>query len=178
MVTYLDYAATTPVNYRFIEDASWYLQHKFHNPSSAYNAAAMVKTDIEYARTVIAQSINADYDEIIFTSGATEANNMVISNYFFYFLESSYEHPSVDGEYKYSINDLEKCIKQRGNDCDTILCSHMLANNETGTIFPVKELAKIAHSYEDIVFHTDATQAYGHIPIDVKDLDVDFLTVS
>ena len=172
MKAYLDYAATTPVNNRFIEDVSWYLQHKFYNPSSAYADAADVKRDMEDARMQVALSINADPSEIIFTSGATEANNMVISNFICdYIIASPYEHPSV-----------MRAVDNIGLQVDDLdfhpsLLTYMMANNEVGFIQNVKQIAKTAHDNGALI-HTDATQAYGHIPIDVKDLDVDYMTVS
>lgn len=184
MSVYLDYAATTPVDPQFAKDASEYMLKSYYNPSASYAEAGAVKRDMDEAREIIAKSINAEPSEIIFTSGATEANNMVIKgNNWDYIVTSPYEHPSVakavdNSEayiYENTIEDLNTW-----NPCFDLysgLFTYMLANNELGCIFPIKECAKIAHAYNSKV-HTDATQAYGHIPIDVKDLDVDYMTVS
>lgn len=173
MSVYLDYAATTPVDPLFVKDVSEYMLNKWYNPSAAYNEAGAVKRDMEEARDIIAKSINAEPSEIIFTSGATEANNMVLEGRDYNLYLSPYEHPSVknkEGVHKHFI-DIDNFNPEYG------FYSVMLANNETGTIFPIKELcSKVIKAGG--AFHTDATQAYGHIPIDVKDLGVDFLTIS
>ena len=184
MVTYLDYAATTPVDPQFVKDASEYMLKNYYNPSAAYAEAGAVKRDMEEARAIIAKSINASPEEIIFTSGATEANNMVIrGNDWDYIVTSPYEHPSVAKAidnvdayiYENTIEDI--CTWNPTFDLYSGLFTYMLANNEIGFIQDIKQCAKIAHAYGSKV-HTDATQAYGHIPIDVKDLDVDYMTVS
>lgn len=184
MTTYLDYAATTPTDPEFIKDASQYMLEHYYNPSASYAEAGIVKRDMEEAREIIAKSINAEPSEIIFTSGATEANNMVIkgSNWG-YIVTSPYEHPSVAK----AVDNTKIGVFEYRTDKDSIwypyvslypgLFTYMLANNELGCIFPIKGCAKIAHAHGSKM-HTDATQAYGHIPIDVKDLDVDYMTVS
>ena len=174
MVTYLDYAATTPVDPQFVKDATQYMLNNYYNPSAAYKEA----------RAIIAESINAEAEEITFTSGATEANNMVIKgDYWDYIVSSHYEHPSVAKAvdnantyiYENTIEDI--CTWYPSFDLYSGLSTYMLANNEIGFIQDIKQCAEIAHAYNSKV-HTDATQAYGHIPIDVKDLDVDYITVS
>ena len=184
MTTYLDYAATTPVDPQFVKDASDYMLRNYYNPSASYKEAGIVKQDMEEARAIIAKSINAEPGEIIFTSGATEANNMVIKgDYWDYIVTSPYEHPSVakavdDADtyiYENTIEDI--CTWNPSFDLFSGLFTYMLANNEVGFIQDIKQCAKIAHGYNAKI-HTDATQAYGHIPIDVKDLDVDYMTVS
>ena len=189
MSVYLDYAATTPVNPAFIVDAAYYMRKFPYNPSAAYAEAGMVKRDMEEARAIIAESINAYPSEIIFTSGATEANNMVIKGCFpDYIVTSPYEHPSVSRPaedecgysylYKIKIEDLKKDdLPLNKPYCYAGLFTYMLANNEIGFIQDIKKCAKFAHECYGYM-HTDATQAYGHIPIDVKDLDVDYMTVS
>ena len=184
MVTYLDYAATTPVDPLFVKDASDYMLKNYYNPSASYAEAGAVKRDMEEARAIIAKSINAEPSEIIFTSGATEANNMVINgNVWDYIVTSPYEHPSVakaiDSTYTYIYKNTIEDIYTWNPSFDFYsgLFTYMLANNEVGFIQDIKQGAKIAHAYDSKV-HTDATQAYGHIPIDVKDLDVDYMTVS
>lgn len=186
MVTYLDYAATTPVDPQFVADAAQYMLKNYYNPSAAYKEAGAVKQDMEEARSIIAESINAETEEIIFTSGATEANNMVIKGFIVgdkapdYIFTSSCEHPSVANAiragiiYINTIDGFERCPY---HICQPGLFTYMMANNEVGFIQDIKKVAEIAHAYDSVV-HTDATQAYGHIPIDVKDLDVDYLTAS
>lgn len=184
MSVYLDYAATTPVDPQFVKDASEYMLRNYYNPSASYAEAGAVKRDMEEARAIIAESINAEPEEIIFTSGATEANNMVIKgDVWDYIVTSPYEHPSVSKAidnvdtyiYENTIEDI--CIWNPSFDFYSGLFTYMLANNEVGFIQDIKQCAKIAHAYGSKM-HTDATQAYGHIPIDVKDLDVDYMTVS
>ena len=182
MSVYLDYAATTPVDPKFVKDASDYMLKNYYNPSASYAEAGAIKRDMEEARTIIAESINAEPEEIIFTSGATEANNIVLDNYFCdTIIKSPYEHPSItDSALSISvidINDLDETYYFRCDDDDDLLLTYMLANNEIGFIQDIKKCAKIAHTLHGFM-HTDATQAYGHIPIDVKDLDVDYMTVS
>ena len=185
MSVYLDYAATTPVDPQFVRDATEYMLKNYYNPSASYAEAGAVKRDMEEARKIIADSINAEPNEIIFTSGATEANNMVIQGSVVdYIVTSSYEHPSVantidNGDayiYEENIDDLHAWDHPCLRFCSGLF-SYMLANNEVGFIQDIKQCAKFAHENNAEV-HTDATQAYGHIPIDVKDLDVDYMTVS
>lgn len=189
MITYLDYAATTPVDPQFVADATQYMLNNYYNPSASYKEAGAVKRDMEEARAIIAESINAEPEEIIFTSGATEANNMVINGFMVddefpdYIVTSPYEHPSVANAVEGTglfifTNTIEDIFewnpyynRQPG------LFTYMMANNEVGFIQDIKKVSEIAHAYDSVV-HTDATQAYGHIPIDVKDLDVDYMTVS
>ena len=184
MSVYLDYAATTPVDPQFVADATQYMLKNYYNPSATYKEAGAVKRDMEEARKIIADSINAEPGEIIFTSGATEANNMVIQGCEAkYIVTSSYEHPSVAnavdkwGEMKFELDIEDVNEANIGYVFGDLLFTYMLANNEVGFIHDIKQGAKIAHEYHGLV-HTDATQAYGHIPIDVKDLDVDYMTVS
>ena len=184
MSVYLDYAATTPVDPQFVADATQYMLKNYYNPSAAYKEAGAVKRDMEEARAIIAESINAEPYEIIFTSGATEANNMVIKsfdNYSDHIIYSPYEHPSVfnkiDNSEIVNINDIINGSKKYSADDYDILFTYMLANNEIGFIQDIKKLVQHVHKYRGLV-HTDATQAYGHIPINVKKLNVDCMTVS
>lgn len=182
MSIYLDYAATTPVDPQFVQDASEYMLKNYYNPSASYKEAGAVKRDMEEARKIIADSINAEPSEIIFTSGATEANNMVINSVKDdYIIYSPYEHPSVTnavkevGDHYIFRNKIDALSIWRPED--TGLFTYMLANNEVGFIQDIKKVSKTVHAYGSVI-HADATQAYGHIPIDVKDLDVDYMTVS
>ncbi len=193
---YLDYNATTPVDPEVVKAMLPYLEEYFHNPSSLYSGSSKVRADLETSRKKVAELINADPEEIVFTSGGSEADNLAIKGVAFqlsgkHIITSSIEHHAVLHACKfleklgYEItylpvdrhgvvdpDDLKKAIRE-----DTILVSIMLANNEIGTIEPVKELSKVAHEH-GVLFHTDAVQAVGKIPVDVKDLDVDLLSMS
>lgn len=157
---YLDNAATTRVNNFVYLEAEPYFREEYGNPSSLHRMGIKAKDAIENARKRVADSINAKPEQIFFFSSATEANNTVLSGGFSSC--SPYEHSSVF---------------KRAKSSTPKLYSHMLVNNETGDIFDVKEICKIAHQ-KGIEFHTDATQAFGKMVIDVKDLDIDYLTFS
>ena len=186
---YLDYAATTPVLQCAKDVVNKYMT-TFYNPSAAYAGAREVRADIENARSVIAKCIGADPEEIFFTSGATEGNNIIIkslmNNPFLRFVTSDIEHHSVlnlakaiSGTYflhadytgHVDPNDLVGAIDK--ND----LVSVMMVNNEIGTIQPIKELAVITKKC-GAYMHSDLTQAVGHIPIDVHDFGIDCATAS
>lgn len=195
---YLDYNATTPVHPEVIEEIKPFLTERFGNPSSIHWAGREVKKHIEEAREKVARLINADPMEIVFTSSGTEADNFAIKGTVETFKEkgdhiitTSVEHPAVLNTCKY----LEKCgyrvtylrvdsygmldldeLKSAITD-KTILISVMFANNETGTIFPIEEIGKIARE-KGVIFHCDAVQAAGKVPIDVKKLNVDLLAIS
>lgn len=172
---YLDNAATTPVTKPVIEVMLPYLKENYGNPSSPYSFGRKIKKDIETARKQIAKSINAEPYQIFFTSGATESNNWVISN-FDYVICSKIEHHSILNNPKCHQSDFSELERKiRKNNAD--LVTYMLVNNETGQIFDIKSLVEISHKM-GIMFHTDATQAFGHIPIDVKELAVDSLSLS
>ncbi|ACI19232.1 cysteine desulfurase NifS [Dictyoglomus thermophilum] len=195
---YLDYAATTPIRKEVYEEMKLFLKEKFGNPSSIHNFGREVKKAIEEAREKIAKAIGAESDEIIFTSGGTESNNMAIKGVAFalshkgrHIITSQIEHHAVlepchflekigfeitylpvDKEGYVDPDDLKKAIRK-----DTILISIMHANNEIGTIEPIREISNIAKEH-DIYFHTDAVQTVGHIPVNVNDLGVDLLSLS
>lgn len=195
---YLDYSATTPVKEDVVKEMLPYYTEIFGNPSSLYSTGLEAKEGLEKARKQVAELINATPNEIRFTSCGTEADNWVIEgvadalkkkgNHIIttkiehhavlhtceYLEKQGYEitYLDVDSEGFVSADDLEKAIKD-----NTILISIMMVNNEIGTVEPIKELAAIAKSHK-VLFHTDAVQALGNIPIDVKDLDVDFLSMS
>lgn len=175
-MVYLDNAATTPITKPVLDAMMPYLTEQYGNPSSLYSLGRTAHKAIETAREQIATAINADPNQILYTSGATEANNWVCSN-FERVLCSPYEHHSIlkrphttemrtfvplaDDIFRYSTN----------------LVSHMFVNNEIGEIYDITDMAKISHEM-GVLFHTDATQAFSHIPIDVKELDCDFLSLS
>ncbi len=195
---YLDYSATTPVKKEVLETMLPYFSEEFGNPSSLYEIGAEVKKALGKARKQVAELINADEKEIFFTSGGTESDNWAILGvadtkkakgkhiittkvehhavlHTCEFLEKhGYEitYLDIDSNGFVRPEDLEKAIRE-----DTILVSVMLVNNEIGTIQPVKELVKVAKAH-GVLFHTDAVQALGNCPIDVKDLGVDMLSAS
>lgn len=197
---YLDHAATTPVHPEVIQAMLPYYTDFYGNPSSVYSAAQKAAAAVAEARESVARLIGAAQpQEIIFTSSGTEADNLAIkgvamarANQGKHIITSAIEHHAVlhtcqdlekyfgfevtylDVDQKGLVNpaELEKAIR-----ADTILVTIMLANNEIGTIEPIKELAKISRS-KNICFHTDAVQAIGQIPVDVNDLGVDLLSLS
>lgn len=180
---YLDNAATTPICdaakraiIKHIDD--------FGNPSSAHELGRQSRVLIEDARERIAKCINADPDNIYFTSGGSEANSWALLAR--KRLASWIEHHSVVTNYGFSVEEngvadpeyIRAVIEHYDNYYyrpEIISC--MTVNNEIGTIQPIKKIAEVAHD-NDVLFHTDAVQAVGHIPIDVKDLNVDMLSAS
>ena len=195
---YADNAATTKISDTAFERMLPFLREQYGNPSSPYSLGANAKRAVEQARKQIAAAICAETSEIIFTSGGSEANNWVLRciaeifrNEPVHVITTVIEHHSilntcraleqggvevtylpVDQAGLLSVDDVEKAIKP-----DTKLVSIMLANNEIGTIQPVAEIGRLLKE-KRIFFHTDAVQAVGHIPVDVKALYVDFLTAS
>jgi len=195
---YLDYNATTPVDERVADAMLPYLYEHFGNPSSSHMFGIEAKKGVERARAQIANMLGCKVDEIIFTSGGSESNNQAIIGAALanreqgnHIITSSVEHPAVlevcdylrkigfkvtilpvDGKGRVSPQDVERAITQR-----TILISIMHANNEVGTIEPIKEISKIAHSH-NIFLHTDAAQSVGKIPVRVDDLGVDLLSIA
>ena len=195
---YLDYAATTPVHPDVTKAMLPYLTDAFGNPSSLYSYGQEAKGAIEEARAKVADLIGAQDEEIVFTSGGTEADNFAIKGVAFaneskgnHIITSSIEHHAVIETCKF----LEKRnfsvtylpvdeyglvdpsgVKRAITD-KTILISVMHANNEVGTIEPIAEIGKVAKE-AGIYFHTDAAQTVGHIPVDVNELGVDLLSIS
>jgi len=195
---YMDNASTTVVDKEAFDIAKKYLFENYANPSSSYSMANDVKADMEDARDMIADILGARYNEIYFTSGGSESNNWAIlkvcelmENKGKHIISSKIEHHSVLHTLSYlekkgyevtylstdekgliDINELKSAIRE-----DTVLISIMFANNEIGTIEPIKEIGKLAHAH-NILFHTDAVQAVGHLPIDVNELNIDLLSAS
>lgn len=195
---YLDNAATTPVDKRVLETMLPYYSDVFGNPSSPYSYGQEAKKAIEEAREKVAKALGADSDEIYFTSGGSESDNWALKGVAYalkdkgnHIITTEIEHHAVLNTCRYlekegfkvtylpvdeyglvKPEDLKKAITDK-----TILVSIMFANNEIGTIEPIEELVKIAHE-KNVYFHTDAVQAVGNIPIDVKKLDVDLLSLS
>lgn len=195
---YLDHAATTAINKDVLKEMMPYLINQYGNPSSIYSFGRKSRKAIENSRQQVAAAINAKKSEIYFTSGGTEADNWAIKGIAQYYkkkgkhiITTTIEHHAVlnsckrlekegfeisylpvDNDGKISIEDLKKSIRS-----DTILISIMMANNEIGTLEPIAEIGKIARE-RNIIFHTDAIQAVGSIPIDVEELQVDLLSIS
>ena len=195
---YLDYNATTPIALEVITEMLPYFDTNFGNPSSAYAIGRTNKEAIIKARKQVASLINAKPEEIVFTSCATESNNLAIHGFILankdkgkHIITSAVEHPAVTEVCKYlatlgyeitylpvdtfgRVNpaDVEKAIRP-----DTALIIIMHANNEVGTIQPISEIATIAKKNQ-IAFHTDAAQSLGKIEVDVQKLNVDLLTIA
>ena len=195
IMPYFDHSATTPIHSQVLELLQEINSHHFGNPSSIHRYGQKARAIIEQARKQVAQSIGCRPAEIIFTSGGTEANNMVLWNQLNtarkHVVVSAIEHPSILVTLKKLAKHGIECTRVRTDSAglidpqaiddairtDTGLVSVMLANNEIGTIQPIPEIAQITRSYK-IPFHTDAIQAIGKLPVDVHDLMVDFLTIS
>lgn len=195
---YLDYAATTPTHPDVVKAMLPYFTEAFGNPSSIYSYGQESKGAIEEARVKVASLISARGEEIVFTSGGTEADNFAIKGVAFanerkgnHIITSPIEHHAVtetcsflkrrgfritylpvDGYGMVDPDDVRKAITDK-----TILISVMRANNEMGTIEPIAEIARIARE-AGVYFHTDAVQAVGHILVDVNELGVDLLSMS
>lgn len=187
-IIYLDYAATTPVLQCARDEANRYMT-MFYNPSAAYDGAKIVRDAIEEARATIAECIGADPEEIYFTSGATEGNNIIIQGVqklspFADFITSEIEHHAVlnlrqDNSYMLHVdsNGLVNPHDLVGALAEGDLVSVMMVNNEIGTIQPIKEISKITNK-ANAFFHSDITQAVGHIPVNCHELGFDFATAS
>lgn len=195
---YFDNAATTRVRPEVAQIMIEKLAESYGNPSSIYKIARENKKNIEDSREIIANAINCDKNEIYFTGGGSESNNWALKGIAEsykskgkHIITSCIEHHAilhvcqhletlgyeitylpVDKEGFINIQDLKNAIRK-----DTMLISIMFANNEIGTIQPIKEIGKIAKENK-VLFHTDAVQAVGHIPIDVKELNIDLLSMS
>ena len=195
---YMDYNATTPLHPEALDAMLPFLKDNFGNPSSIHWAGRGVKKSIDEAREKVASLLNADPSEIVFTAGGSESDNLaikgvanVLKNKSNHIITTQVEHPAVlttcqymekrgckvtylpvDHDGMIDLDDLRGSITNK-----TVLISIMYANNETGTLFPIKEIGEIAAD-NGIVFHTDAVQAVGKIPIDVKDLTVDLLSLA
>jgi cysteine desulfurase len=200
---YLDNSATTPINKEVVEAMLPFLTDKFGNASSIHFFGQEARGAIDKARHQVADLINAKPNQIIFTSGGTEANNLAIrglcemnQKYGKHIIISKIEHPAVTNvceelekngfEITYlpvyedgivRVEDVENAIRE-----DTVLISIMTANNEIGTIQPVKEIGKLVRRHREnghkIWFHTDAVQAVGKIPVDVDEIQCDMLSIS
>jgi cysteine desulfurase len=179
---YLDHAATTPICKAAKETIMQHL-NDFGNPSSSHELGRQARILIEDARERIAKCINAEPDEIYFTSGGSEANTWALL--YRSYLSSGFEHHSIRPTFTFPVNssgvtslrDFSKTVYAWYDPSCPKIASCMMVNNELGTIQPIKELARIAHD-RYMLFHTDAVQAIGHIPVNIKDLDCDILSAS
>lgn len=184
-LVYLDHAATSPLLPEAIRAMQDVMASLCGNASSLHTAGRLAHTKVEAARRQIARLINAEPEEIIFTSGGSEANNTVMETFRGKKVAvSSIEHPSVleaakarAGEVVLLPVDPEGRVKTQAVPTDVDLVSVMFANNELGTLEPIAEIAKRCKKH-NILVHTDATQALGKIHIDVKALGVDYMTMS
>lgn len=199
---YLDAASTSKPNPKVIEAMMPYFTDKWFNPSSLYSKANAVKQDIDNAKKIIADYINAEPDEIFFTSSGSESNCWAIQGFVKNhnqskilptIITSNIEHKSiiscvedmpvcleyvsVDNDGFINMDELEDaltCAKKRYSD---VLVSIQFANNEIGVIQHIKEIAELSHKY-GAIFHTDSVQAFGQVPIDVDEFGIDMLTAS
>jgi cysteine desulfurase NifS/selenium donor protein len=195
---YLDYNATTPLDPAVINDMLPYLQEHFGNPSSGHDYGVIAKKAVENARSKVCQMLGCQIDELIFTSGGSEANNYAIKGVASayrskgnHIITTQIEHPAVlevcrflekkgyqitylavDQQGLIDPQELKKSISPR-----TILISIMHANNEVGTIQPITEISRIAHEHQVLV-HSDCAQSVGKILVQVNDLDVDLLSIA
>ncbi|MHA2430334.1 MAG: cysteine desulfurase NifS [Promethearchaeota archaeon] len=195
---YLDNAATTPMDPKVIDEINMHFKETYGNTSSLHYMGQKAGQILEKSREIIASLINAKPEEIIFTSSGTEADNLAIigvarknrekGNHI---ITSSIEHHAVENPCKQlekegfevtfltvdkdgliNLNELEQKFSDK-----TILITIMFANNEIGSIQPIKEIGAIAKKH-DVIFHTDAVQAFGKIPIDINDMNIDLLSAS
>lgn len=195
---YLDYNASTPIDPAVAAAMRPFLEEHFGNPSSGHWASTGARAALDTARSQVAALLGCHDDEIVFTSGGSEANNFALKGVFFklrdkgdHIITTAIEHPAiiepcrflerlgarvtflpVDTTGRVDADDLRKAITPR-----TILVSIMHANNEVGTIQPIEECARIAHEH-GILFHTDAAQSVGKISTRVDPLGVDFLSIA
>lgn len=195
---YLDNAATTQVYPEVLDAMKPYFTEYYGNPSSIYSFAGESKKAVDEARSLMAEFINASSEEIYFTGGGSESDNWALKataaayeNKGKHIITSKIEHHAILHTCEYlekqgfevtyldvdengliNLDDLKAAIRP-----DTILISIMFANNEIGTIEPIAEIGKIAKE-NGVLFHTDAVQAFGHVPIDVKEMNIDMLSAS
>lgn len=195
---YLDYNATTPIDTAVADAMLPYLYEHFGNPSSEHVLGQQTKKAVESSRGQVADFLSATPEEIIFTSGGSESNNMAIKGAAFaykhrgnHIITSSIEHPAVLNPCKYlerngyrvtylpvdSLGVVDMEAFERSLSDDTILVTIMHSNNETGTLQPIREIAEMCRKH-DILMHTDASQSAGKVPLDIRELGVDLLTIA
>lgn len=195
---YMDHSATTFVDQTVLEKMLPFFSEKYGNPNSVHAWGREVRSSVEEARANVARLVNAEPREILFTGGGSEADNLAIKGAA-EVLEGKGRHVVTTAIEHHAVLDTFKWLGKHGYDVtilpvdgdglvdldefrnalrpDTILASVMYANNEVGTIQPIHEMGAICRE-KGVLFHTDAVQAAGHIPIDVKDLPVDLLTMA
>ena len=197
-IIYLDNSATTPIKSEVLQEMMPYLTTEYGNASSLYSVGRSAKRAIEKARNRVAELLNCNHNEIYFTGGGSESDNIALKGFVYankekgnHIITSKIEHPAIletcktlerqGFEVSYinvnedgiiDVEELRKSIKT-----NTILISVMTANNEVGTVQPIEEIAKIAHD-NNIIFHTDAVQAIGNVQIDVEKMKIDMLSLS
>lgn len=197
-IVYADNAATTSLSRHALEEMMPYLTGEYGNPSTVYSLGRSAKKATENARGKIAAALGCRADEIYFTAGGTEADNWAIKSAALlkkdkgrHIISTAVEHHAVlhtlqdlekagyevtylgvDSSGNISLDELKNAIRQ-----DTVLITVMTANNEIGTIMPIAEIGAIARE-KSILFHTDAVQAAGHIPVNVEDMKADMLSLS
>lgn len=197
-IIYFDNAATTKIRTEVLEEMMPYLQTEYGNASSLYSIGRKSKRAIEKSRRQVAELINCNHNEIYFTGSGSESDNTALKGFAYanrekgnHIITSKIEHPailetcrnlenkgfeisyiSVNEDGRINLEELENEIKP-----STILISIMFANNEIGTIQPIEKIAEIAKKH-NIVFHTDAVQAIGNVPIDVEKMGIDMLSIS
>lgn len=195
---YMDHSATTFVDQTVLEKMLPFFSEKYGNPNSVHAWGREVRSSVEEARANVARLVNAEPREILFTGGGSEADNLAIKGAA-EILEGKGRHVVTTAIEHHAVLDTFKWLGKHGYDVtilpvdgdglvdldefrnalrpDTILASVMYANNEVGTIQPIHEMGAICRE-KGVLFHTDAVQVAGHIPIDVKDLPVDLLTMA
>jgi cysteine desulfurase len=195
---YLDYNASTPIAGQVRKAMLPFLENHYGNPSALHLAGVGAKQAVEHARRQVATLLNCKPSEIVFTSGASESNNNVLKGVFQrlkekgnHIITTKIEHPSIIKPCEYlekqgakityievdqfgrvNPHEIEEAITDK-----TILISVMHANNEVGTLQPIEEISEIAKKHH-VLFHTDASQSVGKVPVDVGELDVDFLSLA
>lgn len=199
---YLDHAATTPVDARVLDIMLPFFSERFGNPSSIYTVGRDARTALDWARSTVAEQLRCEPRDIVFTSGATESNNLAIKGVAWWHRFNSRErrnHIVVSAIEHHAVLHTAESLLPHGFELtivrpdadgivqpdaieaalrpDTCLVSVMLANNEIGTIQPIREIAAISHE-RGITVHTDAVQAAGAMPLDINDLGVDLMSLS
>ena len=195
---YLDYSATTPTDPRVVEEMIPYFTEHFGNPSSIYSTGLEAKDAIEHAREQVAHLINAEPKELIFTSGGTESDNWALiatahrlQHKGKHIITSAIEHHAILHSCEYLAKEgfdityvgvdhdglVDPAEVEAAIRPDTILISIMYVNNEVGSVQPIAEIGAIAKKH-GILFHTDAVQALGNVPIDVKTMNIDMMSMS
>lgn len=195
---YLDYNASTPLAPEVVNVMKPLLENYYGNPSALHWAGKPTKVLLAKAREQVAKLISSSPNEIVFTSGGSEANNFALKGYYFknkfkgkHIITSKIEHPAIMNPSKFlkeigaevtyvgvdqygqvSVKEIEEAIKS-----NTILITIMHSNNEVGTLQPINQIGELAQVH-GIAFHTDASQSLGKVPINVKDLNVDMLTIA